>query len=63
MKVSKLVAELKQFNPDAEVLVVVHNKEEQFSIAFSGAFDGAGKSHKDSKCHIYVDDLNNMEGA
>jgi hypothetical protein len=62
MLVSDLVAELKQFHPNAEVSVVVHNKKEQFSIAFTGAFDGAGKTHKDTKCYIYVDDLNNMEG-
>lgn len=56
MKVSKLIEELKQYNPEAEVDVIVHNQSEDFSLTWGGGCEGEEKF--DSKeVSFYVDRL------
>ena len=56
MKVWDLVKKLGEFNPDAVVNIVVHNKREKFTLAF-GDFEGCTKENC-STVSLFVDDLN-----
>lgn len=40
MKVKDLIKKLKEYNPEAETSVIVHNREEQFSMIYGGGGEG-----------------------
>lgn len=55
MKIKDLIKELKKFNPEADVTVVVHNYPEDFSITWGNA-EGCTKENCD-EVSFYVDRL------
>jgi hypothetical protein len=65
MKVKDLIKELKKFNKDAEVSVIVHCKEEKFSFSWVNGGDDDSSTTRDIKrekltaCSVslYVDSL------
>ena len=59
MKVKELITELLNFNMEAEMNVIVHNKCEGFSITWGGS-DGCSKRDSDN-VSLYVDKLNSNE--
>jgi len=61
MKVKNVINYLKQFNPDAKIRIVAHNKIEEFTITW-GNLDGEGTSkEKTTEVHFYVDRLCSSE--
>jgi len=55
MKVNQLIKELSEYNPDADITVIAHNKSYDFSICY-GFSEGRKKDNCES-VDIYVDDL------
>ena len=55
MKVKDLIKKLLDYNLDAEISVVAHCREEEFSIAYGGA-EGVTKENCDT-VSLYVDRL------
>lgn len=55
MKVKKLIKELKEYNKEAEVTVIVHCKDYGFSIVYGGS-EGIAKENCDL-VSLYVDEL------
>ena len=56
MKLRDLLEQLHQYNQEADVAVIVHNKREEFSVSF-GSSDGCTKETCDN-VGFYVDYLN-----
>lgn len=62
MKVNSLIEMLKEFNPEANVDIIVHNKGyEKFSLCW-GDFEGCKKDNCDV-VSLYIDELNQSESA
>lgn len=61
MNVKELIQKLQEYNPDALVDIVVHNRSQEFSICF-GSSDGVTKEYCDS-VSFYVDALCQNERA
>jgi len=56
VKVKDVIAKLKEYNPEAETFVVVHDHVEQFSVTYGGG--GEGETKADCKeVHFSVDRL------
>jgi hypothetical protein len=55
MKVKELRKKLKEYNQDADVDVIVYNRQQNFSLCFGGC-DGGTKLTADS-VSFYVDEL------
>lgn len=55
MKVKDLIKELLDYNMEADVSVIAHNKEHDFSISFSGS-EGVLKNQTE-EVSFYVDEL------
>ena len=62
MKVKDLIEKLKEYNPEAEICVIVRNRNEQFSITY-GTSEGGTKSNC-AQVSFYIDRLcqNEKEG-
>lgn len=60
MKVKELISKLKELNPNAETSVIVHNKDEQYSLTWGGGCEGTTKK-KSPEVNFYVDRLNQSE--
>ncbi len=58
-KLKDLIAELQQYNQEADVSVIAHNQREDFSLVFGGS-DGVSKETCE-KVSFYVDRLNDEE--
>ena len=56
MKVQEARDKLKDFNPDAEMGVIVHNKMEQFTLTWGGGGEGETKSNC-KEVNFYIDRL------
>lgn len=56
MKVSDLITELLNYNANAEVRVIAHCKEEEFTLSFGGGDEGEER-YNTKKVGIYVDRL------
>jgi hypothetical protein len=61
MKVSELVEQLGNYNPDADVDVIAMNKRQDFSLTY-GDCEGATKENC-AVVSFYVDELNQSESA
>ena len=61
MKVKDLITKLLDYNMDADVKVVAHCKEEDFSLTFGG--DEGVEKHNTDRVVIYVDRLCSNEQA
>lgn len=59
MKVKELIEKLNEYNQEAELLVVAHNKVEDYSICF-GNSDGCTKQTCEN-VSLYLDKLNGNE--
>lgn len=59
MKLKELVKKLQEYNQEAEVNVIAHNKGYKFSLTYGGG-DGVTKDNCESVA-FYVDDLNDNE--
>ena len=57
--VKDVIEALSEYNPHAEVTVIVHNRDEHFSIGF-GSAEGATKATAEGVA-FYVDRLNQNE--
>jgi len=58
MKNKDLIWKLSQFNPEADVSVIVHSQMEDFSITWGGIMDGEGTpKDKIHNVNFYVDRL------
>ena len=55
MKIKELISKLNEFNQDAELTVIAHNKAYAFTIAWGGA-EGSTKTNTDD-VSFYVDEL------
>jgi hypothetical protein len=55
MNIRELIKKLLDYNLDAEVNVIAHNKEYDYSITFGGA-EGVEK-HNANEVSFYVDEL------
>jgi len=57
MLIKELIKKLREYNPNAETKVIVHNHSEEYSIVW-GTSDGEGTPKKDCKeVSFYVDRL------
>ncbi len=61
MRVRGLIKKLMDYNLDAEIMPVAHNKEQSFSLSF-GTSDGC-KKESCNKVFIDCDELNKDEGG
>lgn len=62
MKVKDLIAKLGEYNPEAEMGVIVHNQREEFTLSYGGRTDGEGTTKETTTgVGIYVDRLNQGE--
>lgn len=61
MKLRDLMVQLQQYNQEADIAVIVHNKREEFSICF-GNSEGITKETCEN-VGFYVDELNGHEHA
>lgn len=59
MTIRELIKKLGEYNPEARVDVIAHNRSEEFSIVFGGA-EGDTKETTDS-VSFYVDQLCDSE--
>ena len=58
LRVKDVIKRLRNFNPEAEVGVIVHNKVEDFTISWGGDMDREGTSKSQTTgVHFYVDRL------
>lgn len=59
LKVKELIQKLQEYNQEAEIYVIAHNKGYQFSITYGGS-DGVTKETCES-VSFYIDDLSSAE--
>ena len=59
MKIKELRDILKEYNQEAEVDVIAHNKKQEFSLCWGGG-DGCSREDAD-EVSFYCDGLNNNE--
>ncbi|HDY66225.1 MAG TPA: hypothetical protein ENH85_00385 [Candidatus Scalindua sp.] len=62
MNVEQLIAKLHNYNPKAEVNVIVHNQIEDFTISFGGGSEGETKETC-KEVSFYVDRLCQSDDA
>lgn len=63
MRVKELIDKLQEFNPEAEVFLVAHDADQEFSICWGGN-DGEGITRQHtSSVSFYVDELCQSERA
>lgn len=55
MKVKELIEKLNQYNQDADISVIAHCREYNFTLSF-GSAEGETKE-KTNNVHFYVDEL------
>lgn len=59
MKVREVIKELMDYNMDADVSVIAHNKEYKFSFSYGSSEDV--QKHNADTVSFYVDDLSHYE--
>lgn len=61
IKVKEIIEKLKEYNPEANVDVVAHNKSYDFTLAFGGCDGGTKENCEDVS--FYVDELCSNENC
>ena len=62
MKVKELIKQLETYNQEAEVDVIAHNQQCDFTITYGGNEDGEGVTKNNTtSVSVYVDSLNSNE--
>lgn len=56
MLVKEVIEKLKEYNPEAEMTVIAHNKDFKFTFAFGGGGEGVEKDNAET-VSLYVDEL------
>jgi len=60
MKLKELITKLLNYNMDADVYVMAHNKDYEFTLAYGGGSEG-GMKNKATSISFYVDELRDAE--
>ena len=60
MKVKELITKLLDYNMDADITVIAHYNEEEFTLSYGGGGEGENKKNC-NRVSLYVDRLNTTE--